>query len=82
MLPQTNLRQGKTVPGGIDESCSDLLVTLATTLTLKRADVRQVDVSDISNIREVLGQLEAAATTKVHCIIAMLGAGVTDEAYD
>jgi hypothetical protein len=50
--------------------------------TLKRVDVPQVDVRDVGNVREVVGQHEAAASAEVDGAAAMLEADVADEAND
>ena len=50
------------------------------TRTLKRVDVRQVDVRHVSNFREVVRQHEAATFAELDSVAAVLEADVADEA--
>jgi hypothetical protein len=50
--------------------------------TIKIVDARQVDVRDVCNVREVVGQIEPAAVAEVDGVAAMPEADVADEAND
>ena len=52
------------------------------TLTLKRADVRQIDVGDVCNITQVIGQHEAPTVIKIHSVPAVLAADIADDTND
>jgi len=52
------------------------------TLTLKRADVRQIDVGDVCNITQVIGQHEAPTAHEMHSVPAVLAADIADDTND
>ena len=52
------------------------------TFTLKRADARQIDVGNVRNITQVIGQYKAPTVTESHSVLAVLAADVADDTND
>jgi len=48
------------------------------TRTLKRADVRQIDVGNVRNITQVIGQHKAPTFIEIHSTLAVLAANIAD----
>ena len=54
-------------------------VQLCGTLTLKRADARQIDVGNVRNIAHVIGQHKAPTVIEFRSVPAVLAADIADD---